>query len=356
MKKLKTKKMKFSSSERKQITDIIRKSLRTDTSTQTVIKGPIKFVNQNAFNLTVDNPKARQKLIRTLKKAAGPMQLVVRLKGPVVIGVKRMSKPKKVLNPITGKYISTEGPTCKNMLKEGFTIRDGILRPPKDYMRKNKKNATLILLTREITRIKEKLDTAPVKVKSQMKNIIDQLDDVRRNANKVSNANDEPNLRPTRNVISNTKALNLSRQPPIQLPSNTKAPNLSRQPRASPIQLPSNTKALNLSGQPRASPIQLPSNTKAPNLSRQPRASPIQLPSNTKALNLSGQPRASPIQLPSNTRAPSVSRQPVWKKALNFVNPLRMFKSEMKTENSNKSRKSREINEKMERIIDGLKK
>ena len=156
MKKLKSTKLKFSSSERQMIKDVIRTSLRTDTSAQTVFKGPIRFVKQDEFNLTVDSPKARRKVIKALKKAVGPMRLVVRFRGPVVIGVKRMSRSKKVLNPITGRYINRDGTLCKRMLKDGFTIVNGILKPPKDYMRKDKKNASLIILNREIERIRQK--------------------------------------------------------------------------------------------------------------------------------------------------------------------------------------------------------
>ena len=157
MKKLKSTELKFSSSERRIIKNIIRTSLRTDTSVQTVFKGPIRFVKQDEFNLTVDSPKTRRKVIKALKKAVGPMRLTVRFKGPVVIGVKRMSKSKKVLNPITGKYINSDGALCKRMLKDGFTIVNGILKPPKDYMRKNKKNASLIILNKEIERIRQKM-------------------------------------------------------------------------------------------------------------------------------------------------------------------------------------------------------
>ena len=333
MKKLKSKELKFSGSERKKIKDIIRASLRTDISTQTVMKGPIKFIKQNAFNLTVDNPKARKKLIRTLKKAAGPMQLVVRFKGPVVIGVKRMTRSKKVLNPITGKYILISGKKCKNMLKEGFVIRDGILRPPKDYMRKNKRNATLILLTREISKIKDKMKNAPPDIKTKLKNIVEKLENVR--------------------VDTNTGSA------PIPLPPRVNAPNLGNGP----------------------APIQLPSNAKAPNLRNSSMNAPIQLPSNTKAPNLRNGPRDAPMQLPSNTK-------PAWRRAVNFVNPIRMFKKpppsnvnkprkaenttiankSRKAENTtitNKSRKaenttitnkSRDINKRMESVMDNLKK
>ena len=294
MKKLKSKKLTFSSSERRKIKDIIRTSLRTDTSVQTVFKGPIRFINQNEFNLTVDNPKARRKVIRALKKAVDPMRLVIRFRGPVVIGVKHMSKPKKVLNPISGKYISVEGPTCKRMLKEGFTIVKGILKPPKNYMRKNKKAATLIIVNREITKIKEKIKNAPPEMKPKLEEIVTKLE-------------------------NEVKA-------PLQIPSETKAPNLKRS---------NNVRT----------PLQLPSNTKAPNLKRSNNVrTPLQLPSNTRAPG-SRRSSNSSMRLPSNTRAPE--KKSMWSKIVDTVLP-----PEKKPENL----KAKEFNQKTYNVITKLQK
>jgi len=274
MKKLKSTKLKFSSSERQMIKDVIRTSLRTDTSAQTVFKGPIRFVKQDEFNLTVDSPKARRKVIKALKKAVGPMRLVVRFRGPVVIGVKRMSRSKKVLNPITGRYINRDGTLCKRMLKDGFTIVNGILKPPKDYMRKDKKNASLIILNREIERIRQK---------------------------NIPRKEEE------------TKSVMTRLRPPPQL-KNTKAPNISVFNLPPPPPQLKNTKApvnsvFNLPPPP---PPQL-KNTKAPNISvfnLPPPPPPPQL-KNTRV------PMAQPIASSTPPRP-----KPAWRKVVNFVNPF----------------------------------
>jgi hypothetical protein len=305
MKKLKSTKLKFSSSERQMIKDVIRTSLRTDTSVQTVFKGPIRFVKQDEFNLTVDSPKARRKVIKALKKAVGPMRLVVRFRGPVVIGVKRMSRSKKVLNPITGRYINRDGTLCKRMLKDGFTIVNGILKPPKDYMRKDKKNASLIILNREIERIRQK--NIPGK-----EEIIKKLEETK---------SDMTRLKPPPPQLKNTGAPNNSmfKPPPPQL-KNTGAPNNSMF-KPPPPQL-KNTKApppsqLKNTGAPNNSMFKPPppqlKNTKAP--------PPSQL-KNTRAPNNS-MFKPPPPQL-KNTKVPMAPPRPrpAWRKVVNFVNPF----------------------------------
>ena len=309
MKKLKSTELKFSSSERRIIKNIIRTSLRTDTSVQTVFKGPIRFVKQDEFNLTVDSPKARRKVIKALKKAVGPMRLVVRFRGPVVIGVKRMSKSKKVLNPITGKYINRDGALCKRMLNDGFTIVNGILKPPKDYMRKNKKNASLIILNKEIERIQQK--NIPGK-----EEIIKKLEETK---------NAMTRLKPPPQLKNTTKPS----APSPQL-KNTKAPNASMFKPSAPSPQSKNTKAPNASiFKPSAPPPQL-KNTKAPNASMfKPSAPPPQL-KNTKAPNASMFKPSAPPQL-NNTPAssplsaafsPPPRPKPAWRKVVNFVNPF----------------------------------
>ena len=288
MKKLKSKKLTFSSSERRKIKEIIRTSLRTDTSVQTVFKGPIRFINQNEFNLTVDNPKARQKIIRALKKAVKPMRLVLRFRGPVVIGVKRMSKPKKVLNPITGKYIAVGGPTYKRMIKEGFTVSEGILKPPKDYMRKNRKNASLIIINNEIERIKKK--EIPNK-----DTLIKTLEEAK---TKISFEKQAPIPKGSQ-IPTNIKEAPIPKR--SQIPTNIKAPNRLNIPKRS--QIPTNTKAPNLKRNQMG-----PASTKAPNLKR----------NLTINQQVEQQPTAGMIAFtgpPQNTR-------PAWKKAINFVNPF----------------------------------
>jgi hypothetical protein len=366
MKKLKTKQIKFSSSERKKIKDIIRTSLRTDVTTQTVMKGPIKFVNQNVFNLKVTNPKARQKLIRTLKKLSGPMQLVVRFKGPIVIGVKRMTKSKKVLNPITGKYILIDGVKCKRMIKEGFTIHSGVLRPPKGYLRKNRKSANLILLTRKITQLKDKMNNEPNGNKPSIKNAIDKLEKIRATTN--MNDDDQPLLKPSE----------LPRANKVQLTRNNSNLNPIQIPRANTVQLTRNNSNLNPIQIPRANKVQLTRNNSNLTPIQIPRANKVQLTRNNSNLNPIQIPRANKVQLTRNSNQTPMNnkvqltrnsnqtpmnnkvREPMWRKALSFVNPARMFRKSATPSQVNPTmtngNKRRRINERLEKGMQLLQK